>query len=250
MADLLSKYYLRALELDVTYKCNMGCMQCNRALGVCPSQEMMTIEQIQKVLSESLSMAKPYQEIRVLGGEPTLHPQISKIVIALDWYRSQVVESSISIWTNGHGERVKQELKNLPAWMRIRVSHKKLKVGGDEFEPFLAAPIDYSGICLKDYNKGCSQIAIGKCGVGVSLYGIYVCPVAAAIDRVVGLDIGIRNLTEISSERLREQCGQLCRYCGHFLKDNGLILPIKTVSDTWRMLIKRYKKRRSELTLY
>lgn len=250
MTDLLSKYYLRSLELDVTYECNMGCMQCNRVLGVCPSQEMMTIEQIRKVLNESLSMTQPYKEIRVLGGEPTLHPQISNIVVMLDWYRSQVTESSISIWTHGHGEHVKQELENLPAWMRIRVSHKELKIGGDEFEPFLVAPIDYSSIYPGDYNKGCKQIAPGKCGIGVSLYGIYVCPVASAIDRVLGLDIGIKNLTEISSVKFREQCDQLCRYCGHFLQDHGIVVPITTVSDTWRLLIKRYKTRRPILTLY
>ena len=250
MTDLLPTYYLRSLELDITYECNMGCLQCNRALGVCPSQEMMTIEQIRKVLSESLSMAKPFSEIRVLGGEPTLHPQISKIVVVLDWYRTQVGECSISIWTHGDGERTKQKLKNLPAWIRIRVSHKILKIGGDKFEPFLAAPIDYSGICSGDYNNGCKQISPGKCGVGISLYGIYVCPVAAAIDRVLGIDIGIRNLTDISNVRFREQCEQLCRYCGHFLKDHGIVVPITTVSDTWRLLIKRYKTRRSMLTLY
>lgn len=250
MDDLLSKNHLRSLELDITYECNMRCMQCNRVLGVCPSQEMMTIEQIRKVLCESLSMTRPYQTIRVLGGEPTLHPQISKIMAVLDWYRSQVSESRISIWTHGYGERVRQGLNKLPAWIEIRVSHKELKVGGDDFEPFLAAPIDYSTICPRSYNKGCRQIAPGKCGIGISLYGIYVCPVAAAIDRVLGLDIGIRSLTETSNLIFREQCERLCRYCGHFLKDHGIILPMTTVSDTWQMLIKRYKTRQSILTLY
>ncbi len=123
---------------------------------------MMTIEQIQKVLHESLSLEFPYQEIRVLGGEPTRHPELSTIVMLLDWYRLQVDECSISLWTHVYGERVKQKLKALPEWMRIRISGKEPGIYQKGFESFLVAPADYLDISPEKYRNGCKHIAPDK----------------------------------------------------------------------------------------
>jgi len=240
----------RALELDVTYFCNLGCKQCNRALGLFPSNDMMTIEQVNKILHESALMEQPYTEIRVLGGEPTLHPHLFEIVKILDWYRHQVSNCKTSLWTHGQGELIKQKLKKLPTWLQIRVTPKVPKLGGENFEAFLAAPVDYKQLHTEDYRNGCGQIVAGKCGIGVSMYGIYVCPIAAAIDRIVGLDIGLKTLKEVSSTNFREQCNQLCRYCGHFLVDRGIEVSIETVSETWRELRKTFRTRIPQLTYY
>lgn len=227
----------RALEIDITYACNMGCIQCNRALGIFPSTERMTVEQIEIVLHESLMLTKPYRTIRILGGEPTLHPHIADIVTVLEKYYTQVENCEISLWTNGGGNQVKRVLAKLPHWIRVRVSPKKRKAGGEGFEPFLVAPIDYPGYHDNDFSHGCKQIAPGKCGVGVSLYGIYVCPIAAAIDRIIGVNIGIKNLVEVSNKNFRQQCEQLCRFCGHFLFDRGVEFDLETISSTWKKLI-------------
>ncbi len=240
----------RPLELDITYVCDMACLQCNRALGLIGSHEMMTIDQVSRVLHESASMQRPYLEIRVLGGEPTLHPHLSGIVDTLDWYRRQVGNCSVSLWTHGHGEQVKQEIGKLPAWIRIRVSAKQPKVVGEGFDAFLAAPLDYQESHAQDYWNGCGQIAPGRCGIGVSPYGVYSCPCAAAIDRIVGLDIGLTSLTDACDERFRKQCDQLCRYCGHFLVDRGVQVSTETVSDTWQVLRDRYRTHRPRLVRY
>ena len=240
----------RALELDITYKCNMSCMQCNRVLGIFPSCETMSVEQIERILEESASMNKPFLNIRILGGEPTLHPHLLEILSVLDIYRRQLKNCAISLWTNSNGEDTKKRLKQMPSWVKIHKASKKTKIGNEYFQAFLAAPIDYKGLHDEDYWSGCGQIRMGKCGVGISSFGVYVCPVAAAIDRVVGLNIGLKSLKEISNESFSKQCNQLCCYCGHFLVDRGIIVPIETVSNTWLRMKNSTKTQRILLTRY
>ena len=230
----------RALELDITYECNMSCLQCNRGLGMFPSNEMMSIHQIEKILNESASMEQPFLNIRILGGEPTLHHYFMDILKILDRYNNQVNNCTITLWTS-NGKNM-QKIKKLPQWIKIHASLNKTKFGGENFDTFLAAPIDYIGLHDKNYLNGCGQIAPGKCGVGISPLGVYVCPVAASIDRILGLNIGLKKLKDISDESFRKQCNQLCRYCGHFLADRGINLPVETVSITWQKLKERIKR--------
>lgn len=240
----------RALEIDITYACNMRCIQCNRALGIFPSTERMTVEQIEMILHESLILTKPFRMIRILGGEPTLHPHIVDIVDVLEKYYTLVENCEISLWTNGGGNHVKSVLAMLPPWIRVRTSPKKLKLGGESFEPFLVAPIDYPSYHDNDFSNGCKHIAPGKCGVGVSIYGVYVCPIAAAIDRIVRLNIGIKNLAEVSNINFRQQCEQLCQFCGHFLFDRGVKFDLATISSTWKKLLIEHKANERKLTSF
>ncbi len=95
-----------------------------------------------------------------------------------------------------------------------------------------------------------SYVSPEKSGIGVSRHGIYVCAVAGAIDRVVGLDIGLRSLLEVSDRRFREQCKALCGYCGHFLVENEVLLENVSMSKIWRELVTAYHRATPVLTLY
>lgn len=227
----------RALELDIVYSCNLKCLQCNRALGIFPSSERMTVSQVKKVLNESLALPHPFQDIRILGGEPTLHPQLPDILALLEYYHNQVNGSVISLWSNGTNRSFTEKLVKLSPWLTLRISTKDSPFGGDSFEPFLAAPRDFLDATNEDYANGCTYIHPGKCGVGASPYGIYVCPVAAAIDRILGKDIGLKSLLEISGEAFRKQCVLLCSYCGHYLYSHGVSIGLETISESWHALI-------------
>ena len=241
----------RSLEIDITYVCDMACLQCNRALGILPTAEKMTVEQIEKVLNESLALEQPFKNIWILGGEPTLHPHLPEILKVLEHYHTQVENCEVTLWSHGSGKIVPEKLKNLPAWINLKVSPKKPKLGGEGFEAFLAAPLDYPDYHDGNYSNGCTQIAPTKQGVSVSPYGIYGCPVAATIDRVVGLDIGIKKLDQISNENFREQLNQLCRYCGHFLSNQNMELGLESVSSTWQTLRDSHKSgNKPKLTRY
>jgi hypothetical protein len=52
--------------------------------------------------------------------------------------------------------------------------------------------------------------------MGLTRYGYYPCGAGASLDRIFGFDIGIKQLAEVTPERLVEQLRRLCGRCGHF----------------------------------
>lgn len=240
----------RALELDITYVCNMACLQCNRGLGVLSGKDAVSVAQIQKLLDQLLMMDRPFDKIRILGGEPTLHPDLHEILDLLLVYKNKVKDCVVTLWSHGYGKRVQENLAKLPKWLEVQISPKLPRVGGDGFEAFLAAPIDYSEKHDSNYAEACTYIGPGKCGVGFTPYGIYACPVQGAIDRLISLDIGIKNANDINTETFKIQCEKLCGYCGHFLTDNGITLPTDTVSPTWETLVEKNCRKKPTISKF
>jgi len=70
------EYYrnLSMIEIDITYACNLRCYNCNRSCTQAPTVERMTVDQIKKFVEESKASNLQWKRIRILGGEPTLHP--------------------------------------------------------------------------------------------------------------------------------------------------------------------------------
>jgi hypothetical protein len=228
----------------------MYCQQCNRVCGVCPSHDIMTVEQVQRIFDESLSLAAPYQRIWLIGGEPTLYPKLSQLMQVVSRYRNEVQGCSIRFWTHGWGKHVARVLDALPPWVQITVSAKEPGKAPPHFNPFLLAPLDYPGVCPDSYENGCSWIAPDRSGIGITRHGIYVCAVAGAIDRVVGRDLGLMSLHDVSEAHFRHQCRVFCGYCGHFLADKGIGPEDVSMSETWRRLVADYEKNPPTLTLY
>ena len=108
--SILGLQYRRAkriIELDITYTCNLTCSNCNRSCGQAPTGNHMTIEQIERFIQESISKNIKWRRINLLGGEPTLHPDFSKILDALVAYRDAYSpRTRIGVATNGCGKKV------------------------------------------------------------------------------------------------------------------------------------------------
>src|SRR5262245_29713970 len=71
---------LRKIEIDITYACNLSCPNCNRSCAQAPTGERMTVEQIDFFLKESIASGIKWDRIRLVGGEPTLHPHFHNII--------------------------------------------------------------------------------------------------------------------------------------------------------------------------
>jgi hypothetical protein len=173
-------------------------------------------------------MGYRWERIRILGGEPTLHPAIFEIVDLFLEYRDRInPDVRLVLCTNGHGPFVKAVLKKLPSDI-IRKSTEK-KSYTNLFRPFNRAPMDCVAHRFSDFSSGCRIIE--DCGLGLTPQGYYICAIAGAIDRVFGIGLG-RTTLPSKTDLLLDQCRNFCPLCGHF----GFLWPTRKqkTSPTWQ----------------
>lgn len=86
-----------ACEVNVVYHCNLSCRGCSHLSPIVPNH---FVEPLQ-VFNDLAIVAKYYSSryIRIIGGEPLLHPDIIQIIDAV---RSSGISKRIQVVTNGH----------------------------------------------------------------------------------------------------------------------------------------------------
>lgn len=252
MTLLLGPQYSRSrnrIEIDITYRCNLRCLNCNRSVNTAPSNQSMTVEQIRQFIDDTVAVGKAWRSIRILGGEPTRHPDFRQIITMLRDYRATHNPGcSIEVVSNGHGPAVQAQLDWLPPDIFIENTAKQGNVT-PFFRPFSMAPVDDMQYQSADYRNGCQVIS--SCGMGLGPTGYYQCAVAAGIDRVVGMGIG-RPRLPADADDLHDQMLATCRLCGRF-KDGHFIpkdlrpsLREQLVSPTWSKIYAKYRARNAE----
>jgi len=227
----------RYVEIDITYRCNLRCNNCNRSCTQAPSDTDMPAGTIESFLAESVARGIPWERIRLLGGEPTLHPALPTILAMLLNYKSfHRKDLRIVLCTNGSGPRVNKVLSTLPPGVEVKSTAK----GGRQrlFRPFNIAPIDNVLYRFADFRAGCRILS--DCGLGLTPTGYYPCAVAGAIDRVFGFGLGRRHLPEPEDD-MRAEISVFCRYCGHF----GFLWPTRRqkMSPSWERAYDAYRGR-------
>jgi len=236
---------LGRIEIDITYNCNLKCCNCNRSCTQATSDEQMSLEQVKRFIEESMKQNRKWKQIRVVGGEPTLHPQIFEIIKSLlSYVKSFSPSTSIVLVTNGFGQFVNKVLHNIPSEISIDNSHKKSPIQ-EEFVSFNVAPIDLAIYKYADYVNGC--LIPQLCGIGLTRHGYYPCAVSGGIDRIFGFDVGRKKIPAPDDE-MRDLLKIFCKYCGHFkgyekVKDQSL-------SPAWEKAYKDYHKNRPSLSAY
>lgn len=115
----------RYIELDLTYRCNLQCRNCNRSCTQAPSRCDMPVAAIAAFIRESVATGRSWERIRLLGGEPTLHPDFTSIIKMLMDYRFSANPGlRIVVCTNGCGSSVRRRLDDLPAGIDIKNTWK------------------------------------------------------------------------------------------------------------------------------
>lgn len=200
------------IEIDLTYLCNLRCNNCNRSSAQAPEAVHIDVEMVSQFVDDSLKQERNWSRIRLLGGEPTLHPQFMIILDELLRYKTHYPETSIQLVTNGHGSKVQAILRTLPPSIYVENSSKEGTVQ-PSFGPFNQAPQDSVAYANVDYRNGCSIVS--TCGMGLTPQGYYPCAIAGGIDRVVGLRRGRARLPPPDDE-MRDLMDVACRLCGRF----------------------------------
>jgi hypothetical protein len=231
----------RFVEIDITYRCNLKCFNCNRSCTQAPSDVEMPVSLIETFIDQSVQKNIAWQRIRILGGEPTLHSRFFDIIDRLTAYRRDHNPSvRLVVGTNYHGRGVRRILDELPSGIHIKSTLKTSRV--NLFKPFNVAPVDTWYNRFSDYTCGCRIIA--ECGLGLTPSGYYMCAVAGGIDRVVGYQMGRPNLPA-ATDAMMDQRAAFCALCGHF----GFQWPTRKIRQSrfWRLA---YSHRSRQSTIH
>ncbi len=230
------------IELDITWACNLRCHNCNRSCAQAPTGEGMSLEQVEAFVMQSVAMGKRWERIRVLGGEPTLHPDFFAILDVLrHWRAEHAPEAVIEVVSNGHGEKVLNALARIP--VDVRVENTAKSGPSQPFQSFNVAPVDLPAYRRADYANACPVTA--TCGIGLTVGGYYPCAVAGGIDRVVGLGMGRASLPTDDDDMV-DQLDAFCRRCGSFkrLREEPVVEQVQ--SPLWEEAYRTWRERLRE----
>ena len=225
------------IEIDITYKCNLKCLNCNRSCRQAPSDIEMVVADIENFIKQSIERKIEWERIRLLGGEPTLHSRILEIIDLLIGYQREFNPSvRLVLGTNYFGPHVHRVLAQLPDEIVVKSTLKSSRV--NLFKPFNVAPVDTRYNRFSDYASGCRIIE--ECGLGLTPSGYYMCAVAGGIDRVFRYDLGRTEIPD-NTDALVDQMAAFCRLCGHF----GFQWPTRKtkLSKTWRGAYERLRNK-------
>lgn len=238
----------KSIEVDITYICSLRCFNCNRSCRQAPSSDQMTVQQIKKFVKESINNNVKWERIRLLGGEPTLHPDLYEILrLIIEYKRDFSPNTTVQLTTNCFGTKVNRvitEIKNQFKEVNIVTSPKTPEA--TSFSPFNLAPKDSILYKYADYSNGCGVIE--NCGMGLTPYGYYPCAVAGGIDRVFGFDYGKKKLPRLDDPMI-DQLNVFCKLCGHFRRGT-LDTTKELMSPTWKKAYEDYKTKKPKLSLY
>lgn len=260
MSRLRPKYPInqKRIEIEITTYCNLKCYNCNRSCRQAPSDEHMSLDQLRYFLAETVKYKKHWKELHLIGGEPTFHKDIFEICdLFLDYKKRYSSGTKVFVVTNGFGPKVNEVLLNLPEGIDVINSSKESP--SQDFDTYNVAPIDIPEFRNKkvDFSAGCSVME--DCGMALSRYGYYCCGPGASVDRIFNFGIGIKDLSMVTENAMRQQAQILCRYCGLFKRRHRLTGQRKEedgytkneqVSPSWEMAYKNYKHAKPELSLY
>lgn len=115
-------------------------------------------------------------------------------------------EHQLWVVTNGFGPKAKALRQVLPDGVLLRDT---LKTGPEH--PYFTQ-MDVTMMERNPEFLSCDHP--DTCGLGLTRYGFYCCGPGASIDRVVRMDLGIRNLADVTMEAITKQMAVLCRLCG------------------------------------
>jgi len=238
------------ITLDITYDCNLKCVDCNRSCGQAPSKENISVEQIKKFIDESKKKQRKWHEIVVEGGEPTLHPNILEIIdLLLKFKKHFSPKTIIRMTTNGYGSVAEKILPKVPEGILIGNTRKKSTMH-EHHCIFNIAPIDIEKYKNARFSKGC--FLPSAFGIGLTRYGYYPHAICGGVDRIFGFDIARKSLPS-KDDSMEDQMDKLCRYCGHFVMFDKEIQQKRERGEmtlAWEKAYANYRQVKSAMSLY
>lgn len=186
------------VEIHVAEHCNLNCKGCNH-FSCLAGEEFLDTAVFERDLKRLSEISKNYFEIKLLGGEPLLHPRITEFFdIARKYFPSTPVQLTTNgilllnmneeFWQNCNKNKIIISISQYPVKLNkkeIKNAAKKHKVkyfynGTATENRMCKLPLDLSG--SQDMKKSHQKCAISwGCCVTLSKGKIFTCCIAAHI---------------------------------------------------------------------
>jgi len=233
---------MSVIELDLTEYCNIDCVSCCRVCGKAPSKRYLPLTKIEEFVFESIGLDWKWRLIKLIGGEPTLHPEFFKVLHRINEYRQFYPLTNIVLMTNGL-DSYKKIKDQLPNWLIVQDNSENKSKHNQAHRACYVAPIDVGEWDENNY-IGCDVFRY--CGMGLTNEGYFICPLGGTLKRMFPhLPEGLRALKDITLDKLFENQEQFCKLCGWYLVKTDKIYnyPVDIISPTWKKAIEEYHKR-------
>ena len=95
--EMPNKIFLKSVDLEITEKCSMCCRDCCNLMQYYKNPKNYSVDEVIDSVDDLLKYIDAVYEIRVIGGEPFMHPEIHRIIEKLILYHNVY---RIMIYTN------------------------------------------------------------------------------------------------------------------------------------------------------
>lgn len=230
-------YFINSIELDLTTFCNKGCRDCSRGCDKFPDDKILTREKVREFVFDSIKLNKRWIKIGLLGGEPTLHPDIYNIISELCNY--VCFNSHVDIWmmTNGTHPEILYYINLHFPFVRIVINTDQ-----EKHHAFYVSPTDEGLFQTNDFCEGL------LCGTGLGPSGYTPCVLGTFLTRIFNYRT-IKELKDLSFEACQKLFEVYCQHCGWYLVDShnrnyGKIYnyPPGYMTPTWYEKYEKYEK--------
>lgn len=114
------KLWVRSVDLMITEKCSLKCKDCSNLMQYYKHPVNLNLQILRESFDRFLDKVDRIGELRIIGGEPLMHPEFYKII---QWYEGSNKIGKIGVWTNGTIfplEEIRKELTSKK--LRVRLS--------------------------------------------------------------------------------------------------------------------------------
>lgn len=195
-------------ELHITYDCNLSCVNCNRFSQVkVPHTPPMTVADVEEFFRQARELSyRP--DILIIGGEPTMHPNIDEIVRLSRQFTGE--QGLVQVWTNGRDQEMVRHLRKAYNASVPEETFKAKSRTDFPWDDYYISPADYGIERFK-----CWQHASEVCGISVDSGGYMPCAVGGMIDGVLKLGLRTKRLADLfDNEKNAEITKRMCEHCG------------------------------------